>query len=194
MNNDYCGHRFKGYFCDNSRFPNSKELINPKEGSMGKNKIEEKKLLNLDFSRTERAFKKDESIWDSETDRMLNLIKNHVETLNKLAKRNEITANPLLSIGIFGAPGSGKSSLLNTFVHQSREDDDCDKRDPRFNDFYSLPVIKPGASAIDEHFLYVFLAEALKEDRELHKEQKIIFTILLFYRPFNKVSRESASI
>jgi hypothetical protein len=126
------------------------------------------KVLKLDRSRTERAFEERESLWDDhELERMLNLIEKHTTALEKHKRDGQNSINteelPLLSIGIFGSPGSGKSSLLKTFVHRIRNNGG------RYPKIHSFPVIKPNIKSKEDHFLYAFLAAALKEDREVNK-------------------------
>ncbi len=119
-------------------------------------------VLKLDRSRTERGFKEDESLWKIESDKMAGRLENHVKSLHDGIKEGDQEDLPLLSIAIFGSPGSGKSSLLRTFTNQVREKEIAGLK----GDVYSLPVIKPNTVASDDHFLYAFLATALKEDRE----------------------------
>jgi hypothetical protein len=140
------------------------------------------KILKLDRSRTDRAFKKEESLWENELKRMRVLIDNHVQAI-KIAKKKEIETNwkemPRLSIGIYGSPGSGKSSLVETFVDMVNDKDNSILKSLGGN-FHSLPVIKPNALAKGEHFLYKFLAAALNEDKEKkskkspHRESSIL--------------------
>jgi hypothetical protein len=129
---------------------------------MGNNKGHETTIvLQLDRSRTERAFDRKESFWDNhEIERMLKLIDTHVGALKGLKEKGvDEKKGPLLSIGIFGSPGSGKTSLLRTFVERARGDNKV------YSHIHSLPVIRPNTIAKDDHFLYAFLASALKEDR-----------------------------
>ncbi|UCH94494.1 MAG: hypothetical protein JSV88_30080, partial [Candidatus Aminicenantes bacterium] len=132
-----------------------------------------KTILKMDRSRTSRAFEKEESLWKDEISRILKLIEKHSKTLGKLPDSTEIGQMPLLSIGIFGSPGSGKSSLLRTLVSQYHyEGKESGSKDQQKNsDIYSLPVIKPNLVAKDDHFLYAFLAAALKVDRDINKEK-----------------------
>jgi hypothetical protein len=127
------------------------------------------KVIRLDLSRTARAFEEEESLWDDEINRMLNLIETHVEALGKLPKDLEKEKKPLLSIGIFGTPGSGKTSLLQTFVKKARSNKPEDDQKKEFVQIESLPVIRPNNVAEDDHFLYAFLANALKEDRDMNE-------------------------
>lgn len=128
------------------------------------------KVIRLDLSRTARAFEEKESLWDNEIGRMLKLIGNHVKTLGVLQYKDiDKEKKPLLSIGIFGSPGSGKTSLLQTFVNKARSDDPKDDPKKEFVQIESLPVIRPNNVAKDDHFLYAFLANALKEDRDMNE-------------------------
>jgi hypothetical protein len=90
-------------------------------------------------------------------------LKKHIDALKN---DEDIDKQPRLSIGIFGSPGSGKSSLLKTFVQRVREG----KVDGLSGKVYSLPVIQPKLVAKDDHFLYTFLATALKVDRDKHEK------------------------
>lgn len=136
---------------------------------MGNNNGNEKKekVLRLDLSRSERAFEETECLWDSEISKMEERLRNHVATLKAYGENVSIEELPLLSIAIFGSPGSGKSSLLRTFVRRVKND--------KLKDIpakvASLPVIKPKMVAADESFLYAFLAAALKEDRDRNEKK-----------------------
>lgn len=130
------------------------------------------KVIRLDLSRTARAFDEEESLWDDEIGRMLNLIGKHVDTLRVLHDKGiDREKLPLLSIGIFGTPGSGKTSLLQTFVKKARDDQSRDDTKEKFDKIESLPVIRPNNVAKDDHFLYAFLANALKEDRDMNESR-----------------------
>lgn len=153
------------------------------------------KLFNLELSRTARAFEPDERIWDRELHRMFTLLKGHVEALrhfNELRERpwmrgaggragptappptsEDPLAAPLLSIAVFGTYGSGKSSLLKTFVKEARSPRDrADLNKPDDQDLFSLPVIEPNLRSPDDHFLYSFLANALEEDLKRNRDEQ----------------------
>lgn len=136
------------------------------------NNFESKKIIQLDRSRTQRSFDGKESLWDIEINRMWGLIEKHVESLERIPGEMPREQYPLLSIGIFGTPGSGKSSLLETFVHWINRKESRDVRQHHIN-IRSLPVIKPRFFEKSDHFLYTFLAVALNEDRKnREKEEK----------------------
>lgn len=132
-------------------------------------KEEGKKVLKLDLSRNERAFDEGESLWDMEIAKIERRLKNHVRALAVSKEENEedIEKLPLLSIAVFGSPGSGKSSLLRTLAWHIRKG----KIKSLKGDVYSLPVIKPNLLVKGAHFLYTFLATALKADRDNHEEK-----------------------
>jgi len=89
------------------------------------------------------------------------------ETSELQDKRKEM---PRLSIGIYGSPGSGKSSLMETFVQMvNKKPKDSPVNIPR--NVYSLPVIKPNILAKDENFLYKFLATALSEEKKRKRDK-----------------------
>jgi hypothetical protein len=132
------------------------------------NNNETKKVIRLDHSRTDRAFKQEESLWDDEIERMGKLIDNHIHALEEYEKqegRKKLKEMPRLSIGIYGSPGSGKSSLVETFVEMVNKSS-TDLPLGLSGKIHSLPVIKPNILAKDEHFLYKFLATALNEEKE----------------------------
>lgn len=124
------------------------------------NKNTEGVILRLDRSRTDRAFGNKESLWNIEIFKIEQRLLNQVHTLESKEEKTE-AEKPLLSIAIFGSPGSGKTSLLRTFVEQVRNGGS-----EHGGKYFSLPVIKPNIVAKDEHFLYKFLATALDEDRK----------------------------
>lgn len=129
------------------------------------------KIYELERSRTPRAFKAEESFWDSEIDRMVKLLKRHCRLLDEdLLKERSHSERPILSIAAFGSYGTGKSSLLKTFVHRIndskiRKQWDLEKK------VFSLPVMEAHLFAPDESFLYSFLATALEEDSKKRRDQ-----------------------
>ena len=128
---------------------------------------EEKEIkLQLDLSRTARAFKGKESLWDNEISRMVKLLERHINFLENTKSGKGTYCNedqPLLSIAIFGSPGSGKTSLVETFARQINNRDFIEELQ---NNVYSLPIIKPNRHQKDDHFLYAFLAAALEAERK----------------------------
>ncbi len=149
---------------------------------MGNNKKKKRKILRLDLSRSERAFyDEEECLWDSEISKMEERLEAHVKTLkpgsrdgknSSQGKRPDIEELPLLSIAIFGSPGSGKSSLLRTFIRKVKKGDSNSTISAKVN---SLPVIKPNTMVRDDNFLYSFLAAALKEDRERNESKSVSY-------------------
>ncbi len=140
---------------------------NGKASGSDRSRIEKGKTLELDRSRIARAFSEGESLWEDEIIRMSTLLKDHI-------KFNEDNENEpsLLSIGLFGSPGSGKSSLLRTFVDRVRDNKLPKKiKEQMGGKIFSLEVIKPNQQSGDDHFLYTFLARALEADRKSHEDQ-----------------------
>ena len=144
-----------------------------------------KRTLDLELSRTARAFEPDEAIWDPEIDQMFEMVDQHTRALRRwLARQPKGQSRgygeeggesaPLLSIAIFGTYGSGKSSLLKTFARRARRgrrsSGDGERR-PK-SSLYSLPVIQPNLQADDDHFLYAFLATALEEDLKKNQQEE----------------------
>ncbi len=131
-------------------------------------KDEETQVLRLDRSRTERAFKREESLWYKELKRMFALLEDHIDSLEaeKTGDREDL---PLLSIAIFGSPGSGKTSLIKTFARRANSRDPEEVPERIRDKIYSLPVIRPNPRSKDDHFLYAFLATALAEDRKVRE-------------------------
>lgn len=132
---------------------------------MGNDK-KKKKVLRLDLSRSERAFENEECLWDSEISKMEKRLESHVKTLKacwEKGKGKAVEEMPLLSIAIFGSPGSGKSSLLRSFIRRVKQREPNSGISAKVN---SLPVIKPNTMALDDNFLYSFIAAALTEDRK----------------------------
>lgn len=124
--------------------------------------------IRLDKSRTDRSFDEEESLWQSEMERMFKMVKEQFEVIKPDA---ELEMLPLLSIGIFGSPGSGKSSLLKTFVKRANNSNAAEVPGEIRGKIYSLPVITPNRLAEDDHFLYNFLAHALNAEREKDKKK-----------------------
>ena len=132
--------------------------------------------LNLERSRTSRAFGGDESLWTRELGRLFDLIKRHTETLDG-QETTEIEEQPLLSIGIFGTYGSGKTSLLKTFTRQANNKKERPAEAKEIK-VASLPIIEPNMLAQDDHFLYAFIATALekdakRDDRERDRSKRV---------------------
>lgn len=128
-----------------------------------------KKVICLDLSRTERAFEESESLWDIEIAKIEERLANHIRSLENYRDEKDHRKLPLLSIAILGYPGSGKTSMLHTFVERVKNGKL--KTDKIKNNVSTLPVIKPNLVAEDDHFLYAFLAEALRADRGKHKHE-----------------------
>lgn len=128
-----------------------------------------KKVILLDLSRTERAFEEDESLWDIEIEKIEERLAGHVQSLGRYTDEKDHRKKPLLSIAILGYPGSGKTSMLHTFVERVKKGKL--KTEGIKNNVFTLPVIKPNLVAEGDHFLYAFLAEALRADREKHKHE-----------------------
>ena len=142
-------------------------------------------IINLDRSRRSHAFSKEESLWKPELGRMYKLIRSHLETLESDSERAQLgrvedgyrppthrhpgedafSRQDVLSIAIFGAYGSGKSSLLQTF----REDAQTLWRKKELS-VYALPVVEPRQMTGD-HFLYDFLATALETDEKERRKE-----------------------
>lgn len=137
------------------------------------------KILRLEHSRSERAFESNESLWDDEISRMEGLIDNHLNALKISAEKDKNLSTkemPRLSIGIFGYPGSGKSSLLETFVKHANDNMlNLLNQTHSMSGVYSLPVIKPNLLAKDEHFIYKFLATTLDEDKKKRQRQDSLY-------------------
>lgn len=124
---------------------------------------ENKKVILLDRSRTERAFEGTESLWDIEIEKIEERLVGHIASLEEYKDEKDFREKPLLSIAILGYPGSGKTSLLRTLVKRVNQGK---LKEEKLNiNVYSLPVIKPNLVAEGDHFLYAFLAEALRSDR-----------------------------
>ncbi|MCP4158401.1 MAG: hypothetical protein GY757_62455, partial [bacterium] len=161
---------------------------------MGENDNEERIIIRLDRSRTDRAFKQEESLWGDEIERMEKLIANHVQTLNDCDKEighEEREDMPRLSIGIFGSPGSGKTSLMETFVKMVNKD--SEKQSSRWHGkIYSLPVIKPNTLAKDEQFLYKFIATALSEDRKKRERRETRYRASSILSPLQQRFQEAS--
>lgn len=133
---------------------------------MADNEKKKKVVLRLDFSRTERAFEEEESLWENELKRMFKLVEDHIKSLDASENKRNIRELPLLSIAIFGSPGSGKSSLLKTFERRANNKEAEEVPGGIRSNICSLPVIKPNFQSEDDHFLYSFLATALEADRK----------------------------
>ena len=142
-------------------------------------------IISLDRSRTSHAFSKEESLWKFELFRMRKLVRRHLETLDSESERarsgraedgyrpptrrhsqeRAYNRQDVLSIAIFGAYGSGKSSLLQTF----REEVQALWHKKKLS-VYALPVVEPRHLAGD-HFLYDFLATALETDEKERRKE-----------------------
>lgn len=145
------------------------------------------KVLDLDLSRTARAFKVEERIWEPELRRIFELIHQHSESLRRWEDQEEGSSHdrreyrssaPTLSVAIFGTYGSGKSSLLKTLAREVRrsrsqawESGNLGKLTKLRNRVYTLPVLQPNMLSEDDHFLYAFLASALEEDLQQHRSR-----------------------
>ncbi len=131
-------------------------------------------VLTLDQCRSARPFSEEESLWEIEIGAIMQQLKGHLENLDRNREEDPEDGKYLLSIGIFGSHGSGKSSLLKTLV--SRFDDRHRKKsqgnspsDKVYHRVWALPVIEPNLLVDDEHFLYTFLANVwhlLDEQRD----------------------------
>lgn len=135
-------------------------------------------LLNLDRSRTARAFDPGESLWTPELTRIFQLLHQQARAL----ERRQGDA-PLLAIAIFGGHGSGKTSLLHTLsdrvahpdkIHQLPDSDDKDRLLSYFlplkNRVDCLPLLKPNILAPHESFLYAFLAAAVEAEQKVVRQ------------------------
>ena len=103
--------------------------------AMATNNEEDFTKLRLDRSRTARAFEKEESLWEAELNRMFELVHAHIKALDdalKPEKDTDLMDLPLLSIGLFGTYGSGKTSLLKTFADQVKRRREKNKNDAFF--------------------------------------------------------------
>lgn len=150
------------------------------------------KLLRvvLDRSRNARAFELEESFWCRELGRILDKIGQQVESLRRSETGggdHEVDPRPFLSIAIFGPSGSGKSSLLRTLTRYVNLDDPESWKPCRAvlggsegtgfgkehrEKVHALPVIQADRFAEHDHFLYSFLASALKDDKELGERRR----------------------
>jgi len=129
-----------------------------------------KKVILLDRSRTERAFDDYESLWDIEIQKIEDRLTNHIESLESYRDELESWKKPILSIAIMGYTGSGKTSMLHTLVERVNQGNlNGNKLNSQV---FTLPVIKPNLVAEGDHFLYAFLAEALRADRSFHKKKE----------------------
>lgn len=151
--------------------------------------------VNLDNSRHANSFRDGESLWESELDRMFRLLLKHFDSLEHQDKqtmmgnkhrghafsagRTQAKEDSSLSIGLFGTYGSGKSSLLRTFVDRvnNMESDLYHKDEFKGlrHHLYSLPVIEPDVRTDSDQFLYEFLARALAAEREFEERRHSSF-------------------
>jgi hypothetical protein len=131
---------------------------------------EKKKVILLDLSRTERAFEETESLWDIEIEKIEERLAGHIASLEVYKNEKDFREKPMLSIAILGYPGSGKTSMLRTLVKRVNQGK-LKKKDLN-SSVCSLPVIKPNLVVEGDHFLYAFLAEALREDRSQRPNQE----------------------
>ena len=145
-------------------------MSNNRSSGTGGREKENKKVILLDRSRTERAFAEYESLWDMEIDKIEERLVGHIESLAEYTEETDSRKKPLLSIAVLGYPGSGKTSMLRTLVERVNEGNL--KKDNLKSNVYSLPVIKPNLVAEGDHFLYAFLAEALRADRKQHQNEE----------------------
>ena len=132
--------------------------------------------VDLDLSRTPRAYFGPNNLWVHDLGRISKLIRRQLDQLKHQAAQDDHTRTSgasgkntvgHLSIAIFGPSGSGKSSLLRTMEAQIRQQDQTSP----FTELSvaSLPVMDPTTWAKSDQFLYAFLASALEEE---HKSQE----------------------
>lgn len=169
-------------------------------------------VINLDLSRNARPFRPGEDLWKNDRNRMLRLIRRHLNLVKDnglrilkgpdgrgegpggLRRRRE--DEPLLSIAIFGPSGSGKSSFLYTLVDILNSENNFSSEHDEYGNMpgriYSLPVINPKDFADDDDFLYAFLAAALEESeeqRENDDREEQYAALSAVKHEFNEVSK-----
>lgn len=156
-------------------------------------------VLELDRSRTPRAFNAEEALWAREWKQICRLLRKHAEVTKRRAgaepsARSSASELPYLAIAIFGSHGSGKSSLLATLAAEA----DRDEREPKGlqkdipDGVRSLPIIRPNQLAPEESFLYAFLAAASEKERrprtDKDSRRRDSSFLSLFQQEFQKVS------
>lgn len=158
-------------------------------------KTDDTDTIILDRSRNSRAFEDRESLWAPELSRIMDRLWDHTESLDVVGPRATDEGprqsgdhRPYLSIAIFGPSGSGKSSLLRTLVRVVNGSEakavtrllrdrgasqGKDKDLHRLRGLlYALPVMQPDRFAEHDHFLYAFLANALKAEKEQRERRE----------------------
>ena len=125
-------------------------------------------VFSLAHSRLSHAFDDGESFWADEIRRIYKLVRLHMQDIDG-HKSEELMDDgghfrKLLSVALFGTYGSGKSSLLRTFVKRMNTEGKC------YKDIHSLHVIEPVLLG-EGNFLYAFLAEALERERDISRKR-----------------------
>ena len=143
---------------------------------MSENNHPNRFLVNLDHSRSPRAFKGQQNLWQADIGRLYDLLERHVDglpepELSSSRGDSKKQDHPHLSIAIFGPSGSGKSSLLRTVTA------DVGRHDTLLPDALrrrvkALRVMDPTTWGESDQFLYAFLAAALEEERVYQKEKQ----------------------
>ncbi len=149
-------------------------------------------LLYLDRSRVARDFDDEESLWGHELFRLYRLLQDHIDALDnlrhqeaahqrkeggRLLKKGSRQEELYLSIALFGSHGSGKSSLLKTFVARVNNQREIGGFSRLQRKVASLPVLEPRLLAQREHFLYNFLAtvwQELDDQRDTERGAEIL--------------------
>ncbi|MEM9554471.1 MAG: hypothetical protein AAGC60_09440 [Acidobacteriota bacterium] len=133
--------------------------------------------IDLDRSRSPRAFRDHQNLWHDDLSRLYQLITRHVSMIDEAVSERPRGAKtegdqdlPHLSIAIFGPSGSGKSSLLRTLA------DDVDRSKDSIHPpvrpkslegkIATLPVMDPTTWAESDQLLYAFLASALEKEND----------------------------
>ena len=135
--------------------------------------------LDLSRSRSPRAFRGKENLWEDDLERLYNLVTRQIDNIDEIeneAKREFREPRqddwPHLSIAIFGPSGSGKSSLLRTLADDvGRKYGGTWKRTGKGKKIQALPVMDPTTWTENDQFLYAFLAAALEAERR-HQDKK----------------------
>ena len=133
-------------------------------------------VVDLERSRSPRAFSGDFSLWDRDIKLLYRLVERHARALTYLEREEQegkvhTEEHPHLSIAIFGPSGSGKSSLLRTIAADVGRPDSLLPQWLK-NSVVSLPVMDPTTWGKSDQFLYAFLAAALEEERQRQTEKK----------------------
>ena len=122
------------------------------------------KKLRLERCRTAGSFRREESLfWEREINQIFGLLEHHVHDLSSNYTRNG--SRPILSIGIFGNHGCGKSSVLKTLIDCIRKGWSEWKNRQFSNEVHCLPIITPNLQDEHDHILYALLAAALEDDQ-----------------------------